>query len=123
MHPLDRSLRRGDLGHRRDPLHAQVLANAILRKTLNAPIVGTLEITKFWYMTVLAIMGMLGAETRNENIRADLLFRRFPPIARSLIAVAINLHGVGPSFALTNCTLLRALDYLRSASRRVFPAC
>ena len=68
-----------------------VIANVVARKIFNHPLPATLEITQYWYMPLLAILGILAAQIAMENLRADILFARFPPVARKWLAIVTNV--------------------------------
>lgn len=55
-----------------------ILADAILRFTVNKPIAGTLEYVSYWYMVPIAFCGMALAERRGEHVDAPLIFDRLP---------------------------------------------
>lgn len=73
----------------------QVVINAISRTVWREPLFGTLEVTQFYYLPILALLGLAAAQARNEHIVADLLFDSFPPLARRVTTVIVNvLSGV-----------------------------
>ena len=62
-----------------------VTVNALLRTFANIPVPATLELTQYWYLPVVALLGFVAAQTHGEHIVADLVFHRFPPPARRFV--------------------------------------
>ncbi len=68
-----------------------VVINALSRSFFRMPIYGTLELTQFWYLPSLALLGLVAAQARNEHIIADLLFDSFPAVMRKWTTVVVNV--------------------------------
>lgn len=66
-----------------------IVANALSRTVRNAPLDNTLEITEFWYMPALAMMGFVVAESRKHHIVVDLLYAHWPRIAQRFSYVLV----------------------------------
>lgn len=62
----------------------QVSWNAFSRFALNSPLSGTLEMTQFWYMPVISLIGFVAAQARGQHVHADLVFSRFPDYAKRI---------------------------------------
>lgn len=62
----------------------QVSYNAIARFAWNSPLAGTLEMTQFWYMPVISLIGFVAAQARKQHVHADLVFSRFPEVAKRI---------------------------------------
>lgn len=62
----------------------QVSYNAFARFALNAPLAGTLEMTQFWYMPIISLIGFVAAQARRQHVHADLVFSRFPEAAKRI---------------------------------------
>lgn len=78
-----------------------VVANAVLRTFADAPIEGTLEVTQFYYLPAIVLLGIVAAQARGEHIVADMLFEGFPALARRVMTVLVDLvvAGVAGLFA------------------------
>lgn len=68
-----------------------VVINALSRSLFKMPIYATLELTQFWYLPALTLLGLIAAQARNEHIVADLLFDSFPAIMRKWTSVSVNV--------------------------------
>ncbi|MBP1327310.1 TRAP-type C4-dicarboxylate transport system permease small subunit [Leucobacter exalbidus] len=68
-----------------------VVLNALSRSLFKMPIYGTLELTQFWYLPALTLLGLIAAQARNEHIVADLLFDSFPAIMRKWTSFSVNV--------------------------------
>lgn len=69
----------------------QVAANAFARFFLASPIYGTLELSQYWYLPIVALLGFVAAQSRNEHIEADILFAAIPPEAQRWVAAAVQI--------------------------------
>lgn len=54
-----------------------VVVNALSRYLFNHPLEGTNEIVSYWYLPLVACIGFVAAEYRNEHIEARLVYDRF----------------------------------------------
>lgn len=68
-----------------------VVINALSRSLFRLPIYGTLELTQFWYLPALTLLGLIAAQARNEHIIADLLFDSFPALMRKWTSIVVNV--------------------------------
>lgn len=59
-----------------------IAANALLRSLGGNPINHTLELTQYWYVPIIALLGFVAAQARNEHIVADLIFDKLPEVTR-----------------------------------------
>jgi TRAP-type C4-dicarboxylate transport system permease small subunit len=57
-------------------LMLHVVADVVMRFAFDTPIVGTLEFSQFWYLIVIAFLGLALAERRDDHIAAPILFDR-----------------------------------------------
>jgi len=65
----------------------QVSWNSISRFLFDNPVFATLEMTQFWYMPVISLFGFVAAQARREHVAADILFNRFGPVSKRVVAV------------------------------------
>ncbi|MFB8388300.1 TRAP transporter small permease [Microbacterium sp. NPDC055910] len=68
-----------------------VVLNALFRAFFNQPIFGTLEYTQFWYIPLIAALGIALAQVNNEHIEASLLFDRLPRVARPIVEIVLQV--------------------------------
>jgi TRAP-type C4-dicarboxylate transport system permease small subunit len=66
-----------------------IVGNALARTFWNSPLENTLEITEFWYMPILGLLGIVVAEARKQHIIVDIVYVYFPRIAQRGIYVLI----------------------------------
>ncbi|GAA1022285.1 hypothetical protein Aple_075320 [Acrocarpospora pleiomorpha] len=71
-----------------------VVANALARYAFKQPIEGTLEYTAFWYLPIMVFLGIYLAQADGTQIRAALLFDRFPSQVR------VEAHVLGELITL-----------------------
>jgi TRAP-type C4-dicarboxylate transport system permease small subunit len=57
-------------------LMLHTLANVALRYVFNSPLGGTLEYVSYWYMPIVAFLGMILAKQARQIIEAPILFDR-----------------------------------------------
>lgn len=53
-----------------------IVANAVLRWAMSNPIPNTLELTQFWYMPIIAMLGVISAQVRGQHIAVDLIYEK-----------------------------------------------
>lgn len=91
-------------------LMLQIMVNVAARTIFNHPLPGSLEITQYWYLPIAALLGIVSAQVRNENLRADILFGRMPAAARYWIAVVTNVLCTVVAAGFAYFSLQTALD-------------
>lgn len=81
-----------------------VVAHALLRFFLNSPLYGTNEIVSFWYLPVVALLGIPAAHLQKEHITVVLLvenlgrkvqnvFLVFACLLGALVSVGFAIYG------------------------------
>ncbi|MDN3480654.1 TRAP transporter small permease [Arthrobacter sp. APC 3897] len=81
-----------------------VVAHGLLRFFFNAPIHGTTEIVSFWYMPVIALLGIPAAHLQKEHITVTLLvenvgwriqriFLVFACVMGAMVSVGFSVFG------------------------------
>ncbi len=91
-----------------------ITADVLLRATLNASIIGTLETVSYYHMVLAVFLPLAYVERRNENIRVDLFAQMLPRRGQLALYVLACLIGLGFFGALTYQS---ALDAWRSTLR------
>ncbi|MBA0126573.1 TRAP transporter small permease [Haloechinothrix sp. YIM 98757] len=74
-----------------------IVGNALLRSLLNHPLSGTNEYVSYWYLPVVALLGFVAAQRRDQHIEARLLFDRLRHRNR------IEVHLAGRIVVLVLC--------------------
>lgn len=68
-----------------------VSLNAFMRTLFSTPLFGTLELTSFWYLPLVASLGFVAAQLRREHIKADLVFEMMPRAAQVITHVVVTV--------------------------------
>ncbi len=55
-----------------------ITANVLMRYLFESPIRATLEMTGYWYLPLICIVGFVIAQLRNSHIEAELLYAQMP---------------------------------------------
>lgn len=101
-----------------------ITANALSRRLLGAPLPFTLEVAQYWYLPVVAAIGFVVAQLRNDHIIADLLFDRFPRASQPWVEGAgLMLSGIVSAGAawFTLSTALQSLERHKTAGHSPLP--
>lgn len=69
---------------------AHTVIEVISRTVFNAPLSGTLEIVTYWYMPLIAFIGMWLGYGKNEHISVDLLTSRLKPGAQWVLHIFVS---------------------------------
>ena len=87
-----------------------VTINALSRSFLSSPVHGTLEYTQFWYLPIIAFVGIVTAQRNKEHIEARLLFDHIPPRAQPFVQAGTDLLTLALAVALTYYTAEMAME-------------
>lgn len=87
-----------------------VTFNALSRSFRNSPVHGTLEYTQFWYLPIIAFVGIVTAQRNKEHIEARLLFDRVPERARPFVQGGTDLLSLALAVALAYYTFEMAME-------------
>ncbi|WP_101524655.1 TRAP transporter small permease [Nocardioides houyundeii] len=87
-----------------------VTVNALSRTFRSSPVHGTLEYTQFWYLPIVAFVGIVTAQRNKEHIEARLLFDHIPARAQPFVQAGTDLLTLALAVALTYYTAEMALD-------------
>ncbi|MEQ3549514.1 TRAP transporter small permease [Pseudonocardia nematodicida] len=68
-----------------------VVANALLRWATGQSLPETLEITTYWYLPAIVLVGFVAAARRGEHVAASLLYDRMTTATRRIVDVATDL--------------------------------
>lgn len=101
-----------------------ITANALSRRLLGEPLPFTLEISQYWYLPVVAGIGFVVAQLRNDHIVADLLFDRFPKGAQPWVdALGLGICAVVSAGAawFTLMTAVQSFERHKTAGHSPLP--
>lgn len=76
-----------------------VSGSALGRTFASRPLGGTLEYTEYWYLPMIAFIGIVIAQRRGEHVEARLLFDRFPGWAQRTVEVLSALLFIALALA------------------------
>lgn len=91
-------------------LGLHTLVNVVGRSLWNVPIPGTLEMGQYWYMPMIALLGIVVAQGRAEHIDATLVYDRMPRAVRRQYLLFGNLLMVAMSLAFAWYGLGEAIE-------------
>jgi TRAP-type C4-dicarboxylate transport system permease small subunit len=66
------------------------VVEVVSRTGFNKPMAGTLEIVTFWYLPIIAFVGMWAGFRENEHISVDLLVTRLRPGAQWVMHIFVS---------------------------------
>ena len=93
-----------------------VVAHALSRQFFNAPIYGTNEIVTFWYLPVIALLGIPAAQLKGEHITVSILLERLGPAGRRILGTFTCLAGALLSIGFAWYGLLKAIEYTQQGA-------
>ena len=105
-------------------MSVHVVANALSRTFFRAPLPDTLELTQFWYLPIVALLGMIAAQQTGQHIAAELIYERLPSKGKRFYEVVGLLLCIGLSAGFTWFGFVEALDAferLRTAGVTTLP--
>lgn len=79
-------------------LMVHITLNALSRSFFNHPVPNTLEVSQYWYMPLIVLLGFVAAQHRNQHVAADVLFELLPKSTRRYVL----------SFAMVAATVVSA---------------
>ena len=85
-----------------------VLANVAARRVMGETVPLTFELTQFYYLPILALLGFVAAQHRGENITSDVFYSLFSRGEKRAITAATSIIGAVIAFGLAYYTLERA---------------
>lgn len=93
-----------------------VVLNAFMRFSLHAPIYGTNEITAFWYLPMVALLGIPAAQLQNEQIIVTLAIDRMNHRTASIFKIFACILGGLVSLGFAWFGFEEALDNMAMGS-------
>lgn len=91
-------------------LMLHTVGNALSRSITDSPWGGTLEYVEFWYLPLIAFMGMVTAQAQRGHVEARLLFDRLPATAQVIVQVVAYLLTLAIFLAFGYFSALEAME-------------
>lgn len=76
-----------------------IVTHAVARSVFNTPIYGTNEIVEYWYLPIVALLGIPAAQLQKEHITVTLAVDRARPATAAVFRIFACLLGVLVSLA------------------------
>lgn len=86
-----------------------VVANALARTFFRHPFPNTLEVTQYWYVPIIALLGIIAAQQAGQHIAAELLYDKLDDVGKKVYTVVGLLLCIVISLGFTWFGLLEAI--------------
>lgn len=93
-----------------------IVVHALTRSLFDAPIYGTNEIVEYWYLPVVALLGIPAAQLQKEHITVTMAVERARPATSSVFKVFACVLGVLVSLSFAWFGFGRALENMAIGS-------
>ncbi|SMX79510.1 TRAP-type C4-dicarboxylate transport system, small permease component [Brevibacterium sp. 239c] len=87
-----------------------IVTHALTRSLFDAPIYGTNEIVEYWYLPIVALLGIPAAQLQKEHITVTMAIERAKPATAAVFTVFACLLGALVSIAFAWFGLSQALE-------------
>jgi TRAP-type C4-dicarboxylate transport system permease small subunit len=87
-----------------------VTANGVGRRLFGLQIPATLELSQYWFMPLIALIGIVVAHMRGEHIVADLFYSGFPDALKKGLTITTNVVIVLVLAGFTYFSASEAID-------------
>ena len=87
-----------------------IVTHALARSLFDAPIYGTNEIVEYWYLPIVALLGIPAAQLQKEHITVTMAIERARPATASVFTVFACILGTLVSLAFAWFGLTKALE-------------
>ena len=89
-----------------------IVTHALARSIFHAPLHGTNEIVEYWYLPIVALLGIPAAQLQKEHITVTMAIERAKPATAAVFTVFACVLGALVSIAFAWFGLNRALEYM-----------
>ena len=89
-----------------------IVTHALARSLFDAPIYGTNEIVEYWYLPIVALLGIPAAQLQKEHITVTMAIERARPATAAVFTIFACILGALVSLAFAWFGLTRALEYM-----------
>lgn len=93
-----------------------IVIHALLRSVFDAPIYGTNEIVEYWYLPIVALLGIPAAQLQKQHITVTMGLERMRPSTASVFTVFACLLGALVALAFAWFGFGRALENMAIGS-------
>ncbi|MCF2587748.1 TRAP transporter small permease [Brevibacterium sp. BDJS002] len=93
-----------------------IVIHALTRSLFDAPIYGTNEIVEYWYLPIVALLGIPAAQLQKEHITVTMAIDRARPATASVFTVFACILGALVSLAFAWFGLMKALENMAIGS-------
>lgn len=93
-----------------------IVVHALARSLFDAPIYGTNEIVEYWYLPVVALLGIPAAQLQKEHITVTMVTERARPTTASAFKVFACVLGAHVSIGFAWFGLMKALENMAIGS-------
>lgn len=87
-----------------------IVIHALTRSLFDAPIYGTNEIVEYWYLPIVALLGIPAAQLQKEHITVTMAIERARPATASVFTVFACILGALVSLAFAWFGFMKALE-------------
>ncbi|GAA1936468.1 hypothetical protein GCM10009689_16020 [Brevibacterium antiquum] len=87
-----------------------IVIHALTRSLFDAPIYGTNEIVEYWYLPIVALLGIPAAQLQKEHITVTMVIDRARPATASVFRVFACILGALVSLAFAWFGFRKALE-------------
>lgn len=89
-----------------------IVIHALARSLFDAPIYGTNEIVEYWYLPIVALLGIPAAHLQKEHITVTIATEKARPATAAVFTVFACGLGALVSLAFAWFSLNRAMQYM-----------
>ena len=93
-----------------------IVTHALMRSLFDAPIYGTNEIVEYWYLPIVALLGIPAAQLQKEHITVTMLTDRARPATASVFRFFACILGALVSLAFAWFGFMKALENMAIGS-------
>lgn len=87
-----------------------IVIHALARSIFHAPLYGTNEIVEYWYLPIVALLGIPAAQLQKEHITVTMAIERANPATAAVFTVFACILGALVSIAFAWFGLSKALE-------------
>lgn len=87
-----------------------IVIHALARSIFHAPLYGTNEIVEYWYLPIVALLGIPAAQLQKEHITVTMAIERAKPATAAVFTVFACVLGALVSVAFAWFGLTKALE-------------
>lgn len=93
-----------------------IAIHALMRSVFDTPIYGTNEIVEYWYLPIVALLGIPAAQLQKQHITVTMVLERMRPSTAAVVTVFACLLGALVSLAFAWFGFGRAVENMAIGS-------